>query len=145
MNNHKESIKDMKIKHLEMIEAVIERMAQNSFHLKGWTVTLVSVISAILISGNDRRFMILLLLPLLSFWILDAHYLQLERKYQILYRNVIDDELDADYSMDIRKIIISEEDKPRISTLGCMFSKTERCFYGFILAAVIAIVIMWRR
>lgn len=144
MNNHKETITDKTIKHLEMIEAVIDRMAQNSFHLKGWAVTIVSLISAILISGNDRRLMILLLLPLISFWILDAHYLQLERKYQILYRNVIDDDSDAEFSMDIRKIRISEEDKPRISTLGCMFSKTERCFYGFILAAVIVLVIMWK-
>ena len=144
MNNHKESITDKKIKHLEMIEAVIERMAQNSFHLKGWAVTLISLISAILISGNDRRLMILLLLPLISFWILDALYLQLERKYQILYRNVIDDELVTDFSMDIRKIKISEEDILRISTLRCMLSKTEICFYGFILVAVIVLVIMWK-
>jgi len=31
-----------KIKHLEMIEAVIERMAKNSFQLKGWAMTLGS-------------------------------------------------------------------------------------------------------
>ena len=31
-----------KIKYLEMIQSVINRMANNSFCLKGWTVTLVS-------------------------------------------------------------------------------------------------------
>jgi len=31
-----------KIKHLEMIQGVINRMASNSFALKGWAVTLVS-------------------------------------------------------------------------------------------------------
>ena len=30
---------DNKIKHLEMIEAIIERMANNSFLLKGWAIT----------------------------------------------------------------------------------------------------------
>lgn len=143
MNKHNESITGKKIKHLEMIEAIIERMAQNSFHLKGWTVALVSAISAILINGNDKRLMILPLLPLISFWLLDAHYLQLERKYQILYRNVIEVDSDTNFSMDIRNMQIDERDKSRVSTLGCLFSKTESCFYGFILAAVIILVILW--
>lgn len=33
-----------KIKHLEMIEHIIERMAKNSFQLKTWTMTLVAAI-----------------------------------------------------------------------------------------------------
>ena len=143
MNNHKESITDKKIKHLEMIEAVIERMAQNSFHLKGWAVAIVSAISAILINGNDKRLMILPIMPLISFWLLDAHYLQLERKYQILYRNVIGSDSETNFSMDIQNIQTDEGDKSRVSTLRCLFSKTESCFYGFILAAVIMLVIMW--
>ena len=36
-----------KIKHLEMIEAVIERMAKNSFQLKGWAMTLVAAVGAL--------------------------------------------------------------------------------------------------
>jgi len=31
-----------KVKHLEMIQAVIARMATNSFMFKGWAVTLVA-------------------------------------------------------------------------------------------------------
>lgn len=41
-----------KIKHLEMIEAVIERMAKNSFQLKGWAMTLVAAVGA-LASGTS--------------------------------------------------------------------------------------------
>ena len=33
---------EKKIKHLEMIQAVIVRMGNNSFLLKGWSVTLIS-------------------------------------------------------------------------------------------------------
>ena len=33
---------DRKMKHLEMIQGVISRMANNSFMLKGWAVTLVA-------------------------------------------------------------------------------------------------------
>lgn len=34
-----------KIKHLEMIENIIERMSKNCFQLKSWTMTLVAGIS----------------------------------------------------------------------------------------------------
>ena len=33
---------EIKIRHLEMIQAVITRMASNSFMLKGWAVTLIA-------------------------------------------------------------------------------------------------------
>ncbi len=48
-----------KIKHLEMIEAIIERMARNSFQLKGWSITLISLVSAISTQGSDKRFILL--------------------------------------------------------------------------------------
>lgn len=38
---------DNKVKHLEMIQAVINRMAQNSFLLKGWSVVLTAAIFAL--------------------------------------------------------------------------------------------------
>ena len=37
---------DKKLKHLEMVQGVINRMASNSFMLKGWAVTLVAGIFA---------------------------------------------------------------------------------------------------
>ena len=33
---------DKKLKHLELVQSVINRMASNSFMLKGWAVTLVA-------------------------------------------------------------------------------------------------------
>ena len=36
-----------KIKHLEMIESIIERMAKNSFQLKAWAMALVTVVGAL--------------------------------------------------------------------------------------------------
>ena len=42
---------DKKLKHLEMVQGVINRMASNSFMLKGWAVTLVAGIFAL--AGKD--------------------------------------------------------------------------------------------
>ena len=72
-----------KIKHLEMIENVIQRMAGNSFHLKGWAVTIVGIIGGFSANMCDKRFFVLAFVPLVMFWFLDAFYLQLERKYII--------------------------------------------------------------
>ena len=35
---------DYRLRHLEMIQAVINRFAQNSFAIKDWSVTVVSII-----------------------------------------------------------------------------------------------------
>ncbi len=46
---------EKKIKHLEMIESIIERMGNNSFQLKGWTVTLVTIIGALSAKEDTRQ------------------------------------------------------------------------------------------
>ena len=58
---------DNKVKHLEMIENIIQRMANNSFRLKGWSVALVGVIGAFASQGSDKRFFLLAFVPLITF------------------------------------------------------------------------------
>ena len=45
-----------KIKHLEMVQDVIKRMASNSFILKGWAVTLVAGIMALAEKDADKMY-----------------------------------------------------------------------------------------
>ena len=71
-----------KIKHLEMIENIIERMAKNSFQLKAWAMTLVTVVGALGAKEADKRFMLLAFVPIIGFWLLDAFYVQQERRYK---------------------------------------------------------------
>lgn len=126
-----------KIKHLEMIENVIERMGSNSFQLKGWAVTLVSLVGALASQGSDIRFFLIVFVPLLAFWFLDSFYLQMERKYRILYKNVIDtEEKCIDFNMDTSKIVCDGEDVERICFCRCLFSKTEGPFYLIIIGSV---------
>ena len=76
------------IKHLEFIQGVINRMAGNSFLLKGWTVTIVSALFVLVGSHADRRLLSVVLLPVIVFWGLDAYYLRLERLYRALYDGI---------------------------------------------------------
>ena len=120
-----------KIKHLEMIERVIERMASNSFKLKEWAVALTTLIGTLSYKSPDKwyAFVFLGTVPLLSFWLLDSYYLKLEREYRVLYKNVVNNELGMEYVLDTGKAIYSKDDAKRICYLKCIFSKTEWCFY----------------
>lgn len=124
---------EKKIKHLEMIEAVIERMAKNSFQLKGWAMTLVAAIIALSAKDADRRFILFGIIPVLGFWILDSFYPQQERKYTELYSQVLlKDEANIDFSLSIANI-----DVKRTKFISCMFAKVEWIFYGLIIVSII--------
>lgn len=121
---------DNKIKHLEMIQVLIQRMANNSFQLKGWTVALIGIIGALSADNDDKRLFLMTFIPLIAFWGLDSFYLQLERKFTVLYSNVAakrDDEID--FNMDLRKIVIGEVDQKRTKYIDCVKSKSELGFY----------------
>jgi hypothetical protein len=72
-------------KHLELIQTVINRLANNSFLLKGWSITLTAGLLGLAAKEADRRFAIVAYLPLIVFWLLDAYYLRQERLYRRLY------------------------------------------------------------
>ena len=50
-----EDYKESELKHIEMIESIIERMGQNSFALKGWTMTLIVAICGFSAMGSERK------------------------------------------------------------------------------------------
>lgn len=80
-------MEEPKMRHLEMIQEVISRMANNSFALKGWTVTLVAGIFTLSGDAIGTNFWVLFI-PIIIFWRLDAFYLSKERSYRALYEHV---------------------------------------------------------
>ncbi len=77
-----------RVKHLEMIQAIVTRMAGNSFLVKGWTVTVVAALVAVAAKETEIRFALVALIPAVSFWGLDAYYLRYERLFRRLYDGV---------------------------------------------------------
>ena len=75
-----------KLKHLEMIQAVVARMANNSFLVAGWCVTLVAGLLA-LAGGKDGnvKFVYVAYLPVATFWYLNGYFLQQERIFRKIY------------------------------------------------------------
>lgn len=80
---------DTVLKHLEFIQANIDRMARNSFLLKAWSVTLVAAIIALAVRDPSIYFILIALFPALMFWGLDGFYLGQERLFRQLHKDVV--------------------------------------------------------
>lgn len=130
---------DAKVKHLEMIQNVIARMASNSFALKGLTITLVVGIFAFIKKDLDKICVIVAFIPIIVFWLLDSYYLMQERLYRFLYEQVRNlDDTNVNFSMKVNPEDFKEE---KSILLNCIFSKTELWFY-FPLAILIFIILI---
>ncbi|MCY4327662.1 MAG: hypothetical protein OXC53_08765 [Rhodobacteraceae bacterium] len=77
-----------KIKHLEFIQGVINRLASDSFRIKGWAVILVSAILVLLIREGRTDLAWIGFVPVLVFWGLDGYFLWQERLFRDLYDHV---------------------------------------------------------
>ncbi len=132
-----------KIKHLEFIQATITRMNQNSFHIKGWMITLVSALLALYVSSEKTVYIIIAVLPTFIFGLLDAYYLQLERRFRGVYNDV------AGLTSDDSRINVKEFEMPiqkykggKYCYFSALFSLTIFPLYGFILVGLAVIFII---
>ncbi len=67
--------------HIEMMQGVITRMAENSRSCKLWGVTVVAAILVLVARTGEPRHVLLALVPVLLFLFLDSYYLALERAF----------------------------------------------------------------
>jgi len=125
-------------KHLEFLQAVISRMAGNSFLIRGWSITLVSALFALAAKDADRSFAVISYFPCVMFWVLDAYYLSQERKFRSLYKAVAT-KVDTDFSMSTKNSATSRD-----SSLRSFFSLTLILFHGTILAVVTIVLFVFR-
>lgn len=79
---------DEKIAHLGFIQGVINRMANNSFLIKGWCVTLVAAVLSLASSESDKNYFFIAFIPIFIFWGMDAYFFYQEHLYRKLYEDV---------------------------------------------------------
>lgn len=134
---------DKLLKEIDLIQDCIKRMANNSFVIKGWTISLVSIVIAIGFDKDANLFHLgmILLIPILSFWYLDSFFLQTEKKYRKMYQWVIKYRSTTDdYLYDLNPCRFKNEVK---SIFNVMFSKTLIPLYFPLLVLDLAISIHW--
>ena len=80
---------EQQLKHLDHLQGIINRLAGNSFKLKGWAITLGSALLGLALKGDSSTAEIALLaiLPTIVFWLLDGYYLSQERGFRTMYNS----------------------------------------------------------
>ena len=118
------------VKHLEMTQAVINRLGRNSFLLKSWSMTILIAAMVLIARENleNQFFVLVLFFPVAGFWILDGYFLWQERLFRQVYEDIrqhIRQQSDTDFKMDVSK----HKGKPKCSWLSAIFSVTLIIFY----------------
>lgn len=83
-------INEARIRYLEAIQRVVDRLSNTSFILKGWAVSLVAGLMALSASGSNQGYALLAYIPITVFWFLDAYFLMMERQYRDMFNRNID-------------------------------------------------------
>nr|WP_319372815.1 hypothetical protein [uncultured Methanobacterium sp.] len=131
-----EDLKECMLKEIDIIQGIINRMASNSFMIKGWAITLV--VATLLLKGNNYQTLIAFV-PLLAFWILDTFFLQTERKYRKLHKWVIKNRLEtSEFILDMDTDRLQKDKDYKVdSKIKIAFSITLITFYGSIVIILI--------
>ena len=130
-------------KEIDLIQSCITRMAQNSFMLKGWLITLYAVILGLLPEKVNIWLLCGVLITItISFWYLDAFFLRTERIYRNIYDWVLRER--PEENRELLYNLTPKNFKDKIeevdSTCKIMFSATLRCFYGLPLSLVLIVM-----
>ncbi|MHA7661865.1 hypothetical protein [Mycolicibacterium sp. HS_4_1] len=75
-------------KHMDFVQAIITRLANNSFLLKGWALTLASAVLGFAITQKHAGLALAALVPVAAFWLLDTYYLRQERAFRDMYVDI---------------------------------------------------------
>jgi hypothetical protein len=136
-----------RVKHLEMIQAVVTRLSNEGFLIKGWTVTLAGVVAGLAINSESWSLALLGCLPTLAFWALDAIFLRDERLFRDLgeYVRKHTSEVEPFYmgatSPDFVALVMRSGKRGAGSRLHAFWRPALRYLFGSILIALIAIAI----
>ncbi len=119
--------KERVIKHLEITQGVINRLANNSFLIKGWSMTILAAAILFLArveSVNSVYLILSFVIPVIGFWLLDGYFLWQERLFRGIYNDIRNQD-DSDFKMDIP----AQLKKPNNQWRNATFSVTLNIFY----------------
>ena len=127
-------------KHLEIMQGVINRMAENSRSCKVWCVTLVAAVLVLVARTGEPQHALIALVPTILFLFLDSYYLALERSF-IASQNA--------FAAKLRRGELELADIYRVVPAGMGWRLVGRCLLGsvsiwpFYLLVAITILLTW--
>lgn len=119
--------------HIDLVEAQILRMSENSKQMKTWCFALVTGAVGIYVQTNNWRFLWIGFIAIFLFAWLDAYYLLLERKFRCVYKDIVRDAISPyDMPLDNYKKGVKNHLDPIISV----------SIWPFYLIAIIVLAIL---
>lgn len=120
-------------KHLELVSAVVGRMAAASGAAKGWSITLAGAAFGVAVI-RDKWYLILLgIVALIVFGIVDGLYLYNEKRFRALYAAIAEQNAVKPLSMDL-SVLDTLKKKESFSSWSVAF------FYGPLIAGGLLIL-----
>lgn len=127
-------------KHLDFIQNVIARLANNSFLMKGWTLTVSGAFFGLAAKESSPEVAAVGLLPAAVFWGLDAYYLRQERLFRGLYDLVAQGSQEVGpFSMDARVVLKAGQKKIQ-PWARSLFTRTIGSFHGFVVVVGMVVI-----
>jgi len=130
--------------YLNILQAVINRMAANSAACKTWCIALVSAVIVIIADKGSPSYVWISVVPIVLFFSLDSYYLGLENRFRERYNGFIR-KLHADQAEVDDVFIVTPGGgawDTIQATIGAVWSVSVWPFYG-LLVAMLVVVRVW--
>ena len=130
------------IKHLEIIQGVINRLAHASFLVKGWSMTILAAGMLFISRIPDSSPLVMgsFLIPVFGVWFSDTYFLWQERMFRGIY-----DDVRMQTSTNFEMNIDAQKAKPGCKYYHALFSITLLSFYLMEVFFVIAVMCILQR
>jgi hypothetical protein len=96
-----EKVAELRVKHLEMLQALIARMAGYGAAFKSYCITVTTAVIGFALTLHRPAVAALALLPVVAFGLADAQYLRVERRFRDVFNLVRKESWEAIPSFDI--------------------------------------------
>jgi|AraplaDrversion2_2_1032049.scaffolds.fasta_scaffold106570_2 hypothetical protein len=131
-----EKIAELRVKHLEMVQSLVTRMAGYGVSLKNYCITVVTAVLGFSFTLQRPAVAALALLPLIAFALLDAQYLRVERRFRALFDEIRRQDWDTPPTFEINL-----KAAPAVPYALALRSWSILSFYGpLALGVVIAVI-----
>ncbi len=135
-----DKLADLRTKHLEMLQAVVARMATYGATLKNYCITITTAVCGLAVTLQRPAAVLVGLVPIVICAVLDARYLQNERRFRALFDQIRQEDWKEppSFAVDLRAA-------PQVPMRDALTSWSVAIFYGGLaLLLLIVFVIGWR-
>ena len=128
-------------KHVEIMQGVISRMAENSRSCKVWCVTLVAATLVLVARTGEPRHALVALAPTVLFYVLDAYYLMLETRFRNSYNCFVGKVHEGQVATSDLYSVVPEGSKTRTMLWAMFLSFSVLPFY---FTVIVTVILAWQ-